>query len=167
MFSIRWSSRWPRKAQKYQFFCILAFFGFFAQLCPLQFHFKKWTQPRCHHHWRRGNAQRCQYHWRQLFLRGRRCGKSQGVNAIDLGADPPWQRGPALFRGRRQDLWRRSPETCHIACRVGKVGANYVSATMRYLGANDDVAEVRVHFLKWNCKGHNCAKNPKKAKIQK
>lgn len=32
---------------------------------------------------------------------------------------------------------------------------------------NDDGAEQRVHFLKWNCKCHSCAKNPKRAKMQK
>jgi hypothetical protein len=49
----------------------------------------------------------------------------------------------AIQGGRHQDLWRRPPETCHIGCHVGKVGA-----TMCYLGANDDDAEVKVHFLK-------------------
>jgi hypothetical protein len=62
---------------------------------------KNGPEPRRHHHWRRGNAQRRQYHWRQLFLRDRRCGKSQGVDVIDLGADPL-----AIKGGRRQDLWR-------------------------------------------------------------
>jgi hypothetical protein len=71
-----------------------------------------------------------------------------GVAVIDLGADPldgGVQRYPG---GSAQDLWRRPPGTCHIGCHVGKVGANYVGATMCYLGANDDGAEVRVHFLK-------------------
>jgi hypothetical protein len=84
-----------------------------------------------------------------------------------------WRRPPltagsgAIQGGRRQDLWRRPPGTCHIACHVGKVGTNYVGATMRYLGANDDDAEVRVHFLKWNYKGYTYAKKPKMVKIQK
>jgi hypothetical protein len=61
-----------------------------------------------------------------------------------------------------------TPETCHIGCHVGKVGANYAGATMCYIGANDDGAEIRVHFLKSNYKGHNCAKkNLKEAKMQK
>jgi hypothetical protein len=51
-------------------------------------------------------------------------------------------------RGRRPRSWGRPPEACHIGCHVGKVGANYVGATMCYLGANDDGAEIRVHFLK-------------------
>jgi hypothetical protein len=48
----------------------------------------------------------------------------------------------------RQDLWRRPPETCHIGCHVGKVGANGTGVDVCYLGANDDGAEVGVHFLK-------------------
>jgi hypothetical protein len=49
---------------------------------------------------------------------------------------------------RRQDLWRRPPGTCHIGCHVGKVGANGTGVAVRYLGANDDGAEVGVYFLK-------------------
>jgi hypothetical protein len=65
-------------------------FGFFLHNYALyRFISKNGPQPRRHHHWRRGNTHRRQYHWHQLFLRDSRCGKSQGVGAIDLGADLP------------------------------------------------------------------------------
>jgi hypothetical protein len=41
-----------------------------------------------------------------------------------------------------------TPETCHIVCHVEIVDANYIGATMRYLGVNDDDVEVEIHFLK-------------------
>jgi hypothetical protein len=62
---------------------------------------------------------------------------------------PPWIAPDlAVKGGQRQDLWRRSPRTCHIGCHVGKVSANGTGVVVRYLGANDDSAEVGVHFLK-------------------
>jgi hypothetical protein len=48
-----------------------------------------------------------------------------------------------LSRGSPPRSMAPTPETCHIGYHVGKVGTNYVGATMCYLGA-----EVRVHFLK-------------------
>jgi hypothetical protein len=48
----------------------------------------------------------------------------------------------AIDDGAEVDLWRRPPRTCHIVCHVEKVGANYVGATVRYLGANDDGARL-------------------------
>jgi hypothetical protein len=74
---------------------------------------------------------------------------------------------PAVKGGRRQDLWRRPPGTCHIGCHVGKVGANGTGVVVRYLGANDDGAEVGSIFLNETAKGIVVQKKPKKAKIQK
>jgi hypothetical protein len=71
-----------------------------------------------------------------------------GVGAIDLGGDPLDSTGPRRQGGRRQDLLRRPPRTCHIGWHVEKVGANGTGVVVRYLGANDDGAEVEVHFLK-------------------
>jgi hypothetical protein len=48
-----------------------------------------------------------------------------------------------LSRGSTPRSMAPTPVTCHIGCHVGKVGA-----TICYLDANDDGAEVRVHFLK-------------------
>jgi hypothetical protein len=41
-----------------------------------------------------------------------------------------------------------TPGTCHVTCHVEKDGANDVGAAVRYLGANDDGVEPRVHFFK-------------------
>jgi hypothetical protein len=80
----------------------------------------------------------------------------------------PWiAPDPAVKGGRRQDLWRRPLGTCHIGCHVGKVGANGTGVAVRYLDANDDGAEVGVHFLKWNCKGYSCEKTQKGLKSKK
>jgi hypothetical protein len=48
----------------------------------------------------------------------------------------------------KQALMAPTPGTYHIVCHVGKVGASYVGANMRYLGANDDDAEDMIYFLK-------------------
>jgi hypothetical protein len=45
--------------------------------------------------------------------------------------------------------------------------ANNIGAGTHKLGANDDGAELRVHFLKSNCQGHNCAKKIRKGPICK
>jgi hypothetical protein len=65
-----------------------------------------------------------------------------------LAPTPLDSTGPRRQGGRHQDLWRRPPRTCHIGCHVGKVGANGTGVVVRYLGANDDGAEVEVHFFK-------------------
>jgi hypothetical protein len=64
------------------------------------------------------------------------------------GADPLDSTGPAVKGGRRQDLLRRFPGTCHIGCHVGKVGANSTDVAVCYLGVNDDGVEVEINFLK-------------------
>jgi hypothetical protein len=56
-----------------------------------------------------------------------------GVGAIDLGGDGPartWGGGP-IFLG----LDPLELASCHIACHVGKVGANDTGVAVRYLGA--------------------------------
>jgi hypothetical protein len=51
---------------------------------------------------------------------------------------------------------------------VRQTDANNIGAGTHKLGANDDGVELKVHFLKRNCQGHNCAKkNPEKCQFAK
>jgi hypothetical protein len=68
--------------------------------------------------------------------------------ADDMASPKGWTAPDlAVKGGRRQDLWRRPPETCHIVCHVGKVSANGTGVAVCYLGDNDDGNEVGVHFF--------------------
>jgi hypothetical protein len=60
-----------------------------------------------------------------------------------------------------------TPDTSRPA-RIPRTDVNNIGAGTHKLGANDDGAELRVHFLKRNCQRHNYAKkNPKRANLQK
>jgi hypothetical protein len=52
-----------------------------------------------------------------------------------------------------------------LGLHVRQTGAKNVGAGTHKLGAKDDGAEHRVHFLKCNCQGHNCAKKTQKGPI--
>jgi hypothetical protein len=122
--------------------------------------------------------------------RGRRAGE-RGRPARHGGAgskygDRHWP--TQNIGGRRQDLWRRPPDTCSAGARgvgakiygaasltrhgqlcfhVRQTYANNIGAGTHNLGVNDDGAERRVHFLKRNCEGHNCAKKPENGQFGK
>jgi hypothetical protein len=64
------------------------------------------------------------------------------------------------------ELW---PRKHHICTMSRYFGAIYIGAETCNLGANNDGAEVRVHFLNSNLEGHSCEnlsqKGPKSKKV--